>query len=561
MILAGVDIGNSTTEIAVARIEPGAQPEWLGVFRRQTTGAKGSAQSAEGVLALLELSRRRTGVPVDRVVLAELRAVKSSLVELGHDVERDLARNAIVRPASQTPSGSGAAAGVLTRLDELTDDGRAQIAIVGEDDFAVAANALCTARNRGALIVGVLVQHDDAVLIGNRFDRAVPIVDEVVDIATLPLGAFAAIEVAEPGETITTLADPLALAELLQLDPAAARAARVAARAVAGRRCAIIVRDTATAVAPETTATPPLTLQLRNGAVVAADTAALPPAPGSVMTLQGALGQIDDVLDLFWQRLPRSPEPTLLQRRLVEREVTGIALLCTGVAGDAAHALRIAGLTVDVVARESEAAVLGAATTPRAGETPFVIDIGGGTVDLHRAAGPADQAVVCAGAGQLVTRICAGVLGCDEQRAESAKRHRSIRVETPFVLHHEDGTRSFLGEPAAPETLGRLCTRSGSSLEPLSSALSPEQWRALRRDAKRSVIGRNVRRALDAAGGVPRGELVTLVGGCASDPEVLDAVTEELAEHDLAVARGNVLGIHGPRAAVAVGLVLATRRA
>ena len=85
-------------------------------------------------------------------------------------------------------------------------------------------------------------------------------------------------------------------------------------------------------------------------------------------------------------------------------------------------------------------------------------------------------------------------------------------------------------------------------------------WRGLRRAAKRDVLGLNVRRAIDAVGGVPRGELVLLVGGCATDGEVLDVVAAELEEHDLAVARGNVLGRHGPRAAVAVGLVLAFAR-
>ena len=52
-----------------------------------------------------------------------------------------------------------------------------------------------------------------------------------------------------------------------------------------------------------------------------------------------------------------------------------------------------------------------------------------------------------------------------------------------------------------------------------------------------------------------------LVGGCAADHEVLDVVAGELEELDLAVARGNVLGRHGPRAAVAVGLVLTFARA
>ena len=74
------------------------------------------------------------------------------------------------------------------------------------------------------------------------------------------------------------------------------------------------------------------------------------------------------------------------------------------------------------------------------------------------------------------------------------------------------------------------------------------------------MLGFNVRRAMDAVGGAPRGELVLLVGGCASDHEVLDVVAGELEEQDLAVARGNVLGRHGPRAAVAVGLVLTFAR-
>ena len=167
--------------------------------------------------------------------------------------------------------------------------------------------------------------------------------------------------------------------------------------------------------------------------------------------------------------------------------------------------------------------------------------------------------VATAGAGDLVTRICGGLLGCGTELAERAKRARSVRVETPFILHHEDGSRSFVGEPAPPGTMARLCVLDGRELRPLAAQLAPEVWAGLRRAAKRDVIARNVRRAVDAAGGVPRGELVTLVGGSACDAEVVDAVAAELADLDVAVARGDVLGAHGPRAAVAVGLVLAAK--
>ena len=270
--------------------------------------------------------------------------------------------------------------------------------------------------------------------------------------------------------------------------------------------------------------------------------------------LRGAAGAHEQVLDAFWCRLPEPPEDPGLRRRLQRRRALALAVLARGDSSDLLEVLaqRTPG-GAQVVCAESNAAVLGAGTTPRAGTTPFVIDIGGGTVDLHREG----LAVVTAGAGELVTRICQGLLGVGRDAAERAKRHRAARVETPFVLHHEDGSRSFLGEPAPPVALGHLCVLAGGPPEPLASTLAPEVWGGLRRSAKQVVIGRNVRRAIDAAGGVPRGELVTLVGGCASDPEVIDAVAAELGDLDVAVARGNVLGRHGPRAAVAVGLVLA----
>lgn len=196
---------------------------------------------------------------------------------------------------------------------------------------------------------------------------------------------------------------------------------------------------------------------------------------------------------------------------------------------------------------------LGASTTPGAGRAPFVVDLGGGTADLHRG----ESAVSTACAGDLVTRICAGLLGCDLSLAERAKLTRSVRVETPFTIHHEDGSRGFLGEPAPPSSLARLCFMDGRDPVPLPTPLAPEVWRSLRRRAKRDVLARNVRRAIDALGGVARGELITLVGGSATDGEVVDVVAADLSDLDVAVARGNVLGTNGPRAAVAVGLVLA----
>ena len=556
MLVGGVDVGNSTTELAVARLTPGAPPDFLGVWRVATTGAKGSTACAAGVTELVARAERRLGEPLHRLLLARLDPVDTGLVDLGRLEELDLARNAVVRPVSETPSGAGAAGGRLRRLAELEGEPGPEsvLAIVLDEDFEEAAAGLRAARERGHRIVGAIVQGDDAVLIGNRFDRALPIVDEVPDAAILPSGARAAIEVAVAGASVSELSDPLRLADLLALGPDEARAARHASRAVAGRRTALVVREAGAAGPAAEAIDTTVRLLFADGTGAVLNEREPPPPPGLVTALRGAAGAHEGVLDAFWCRLPEPPEDPGLRRRLQRRRALALAVLARG---DSSGLLEVlAGRTPGgalVVCAESAAAVLGAGTTPRAGTTPFVIDIGGGTVDLHREG----RAVVTAGAGELVTRICQGLLGVGRDSAERAKRHRAARVETPFVLHHEDGSRTFLGEPAPPDALARLCVLAGGPPEPLASTLAPEVWGGLRRSAKQSVIGRNVRRAIDAAGGVPRGELVTLVGGCASDPEVIEAVAVELGDLDVAVARGNVLGRHGPRAAVAVGLVLA----
>src|SRR6478752_600565 len=114
MLVGGVDVGNSTTELAVARLTPGAAPDFLGVWRTATTGAKGSTACSEGVSELVARAERRLGEPLHRLLLAELNPVDTGLVELGRLEELDLARNAVVRPVSETPSGAGAAGGNWT---------------------------------------------------------------------------------------------------------------------------------------------------------------------------------------------------------------------------------------------------------------------------------------------------------------------------------------------------------------------------------------------------------------------------------------------------------------
>ncbi|MGA0123057.1 MAG: hypothetical protein ACO3KD_08675, partial [Gaiellales bacterium] len=88
MIVAGVDVGNATTEVAIARITPGREPEFLSVLRGPTTGAKGTAASADGVLDLVDRACRRLGEEPARILLADLPPVEPGRRELSAAEDR-----------------------------------------------------------------------------------------------------------------------------------------------------------------------------------------------------------------------------------------------------------------------------------------------------------------------------------------------------------------------------------------------------------------------------------------------------------------------------------------
>ena len=72
-VVAGVDVGNATTEVVLL-----ADDRLLGAGRLPTRGRKGSADSLRGAAALVRRIERRLGVTVDEARVAPLRAVDTS---------------------------------------------------------------------------------------------------------------------------------------------------------------------------------------------------------------------------------------------------------------------------------------------------------------------------------------------------------------------------------------------------------------------------------------------------------------------------------------------------
>ena len=139
----------------------------------------------------------------------------------------------------------GLGCGVTIGLEDLhqASRDRAWIVIIsGATDFQEAASRINLAAFSGVAIVGAIAQNDDGVLIHNRLDHPIPIVDEVRHIDRIPVGMPAAVEVAAPGRSIFKLSNPYDIATLFALDPEETRQVVPIARALMGTRSAVVIK-------------------------------------------------------------------------------------------------------------------------------------------------------------------------------------------------------------------------------------------------------------------------------------------------------------------------------
>lgn len=557
-LVAGIDVGNHTTEIVLAHVRAGAV-EPIAHGQAPTRGRKGSVDSLEGAAALLHRLEVDTGVTVEEIVLATIRPVDTATAPLPPAMSPRAPVRSLRRRDASTPAGTGFGVGAHVPLEDLraAPVGGPVIVSVGTAvDFEVAAAAITDAAGRGWRIAGVLAAQDDAVLIRNRIPIDVPVVDEV-DLAGLAPGATVAVEVVAEGRAYRAMADPIALSAALGLAPALLPEVADFCRELADAPALAVTRRTGPAPAP---ARDDDYVDCRmDGEVVR-----LPPAaahavlrrepPGSVVAVRiraiAAAAEGVSVDDAFFTDLSAIDSGAWLRRGVVDARGTVVALLAADPVTDAAATLSdLTGRPARTIATEPAAAARGAQTTPGLPPGAVVCDIGGGTVDLVGQG----RTVTAAGAGETITTAVARVLGVPRALAERVKRTPALRVEGPHVAHEEDGRRLFLDSPAPAEAIGRLCTRGSAGLVPFSHRLAAEEWRSLRLAVKQETVAANIARCLGAFDQTP--EVMVLAGGGALDDELLRTVAESVRAHRVVVGRANIDGVHGPRFAVASGLV------
>ena len=116
-LVAGIDIGNATTEIVLARA---AQGILTPVVAEQvpTRGAKGSATSVTAAAALVRRMSERLGEPPVRGAVARLTPVHTGVVS-GVAAGADTGRLSVVPVEGRTLVHAGAAVGQGVWVDQL----------------------------------------------------------------------------------------------------------------------------------------------------------------------------------------------------------------------------------------------------------------------------------------------------------------------------------------------------------------------------------------------------------------------------------------------------------
>ena len=134
-LIAGIDIGNSTTEVALAEIDSAraaARPRFLASSRVRTTGIKGTLSNIPGIVRALQEAVDVAGIRIGQIDLALLNEATPVIGDIAMETitETIITESTMIGHNPTSPGGLGIGVGSTTHLSELASVSRGQPVIV-----------------------------------------------------------------------------------------------------------------------------------------------------------------------------------------------------------------------------------------------------------------------------------------------------------------------------------------------------------------------------------------------------------------------------------------------
>ncbi|MBP2621313.1 diol dehydratase reactivase subunit alpha [Streptococcus panodentis] len=599
--IIGVDIGNSSTESALAEIEDDGRFHFLASALADTTGIKGTKENVNGIYESLRLLIQQTELTLKDVDLIRINEATPVIGDVAMETitETVITESTMIGHNPHTPGGLGLGVGITVSILDLIHHpmDRSYVLVVPKIiDFDLVAQLINAYLKKGYQINGAILQADDGVLVNNRISKTIPIVDEIMYIDKVPLGMLAAVEVVEQGKVISQLSNPYGIATVFGLNAEETKNIVPIARALIGNRSAVVIKTPKGDVQARTIPAGSiqimgqdcsLKVDISKGADAIMEQVV---QAGDISNVTGEAGtNVGGMLEKVRQtmaQLTDKQQSDISIRDLLAVNTFAPISVRGGVAGEFSmeQAVGIAsmvnsdklqmsiiakevekelGIPVEIGGAEAESAILGALTTPGTDTPLAILDLGAGSTD----ASIIDKkgsilAVHLAGAGDMVTMLIRSELGLENHHlAEEIKKYPLAKVESLFHIRHEDGTVQFFNQPLSSDLFARVVIVKGKDeFVPLNDGdCSIEKIRLVRQSAKERVFVTNAIRALtrvSPTGNIRDIPFVVIVGGSALDFEIPQLVTQALSQQAIVAGRGNVRGLEGPRNAVATGLIL-----
>ncbi len=596
--VAGVDIGNATTETALGQIQDGKLLRCVSGISA-TTGIKGTKENMQGIRLSLKDAAEKLGINFADLDLIRINEATPVIGDFAMETitETIITESTLIGHNPDTPGGLGLGKGRTIRITELdgADKNEKYIVVVPEEiDFVDAARIMNDRVKEGYQIEGAIIKKDDGVLVNNRLDRKIPIVDEVEMIGRVPLGMPCAVEVAPPGSCIDLLSNPYGIATVFELNTEETKQIVPIAKALIGNRSAVVIKTPAGEIKERRIPAGEIMIHGEQKTYKAS----VDHGAQEIMAVVGKVNRIKDVTgttgtnvggmlekvrhemailteqdskDVFIKDLmavdtivPKEVQGNLAKEFAMEKAV-GIAAM---VKTHKLHMERLAktlseelSIPIDIGGVEGSMAVRGALTTPGTDKPLLVLDIGAGSTDacLMDENGNT-KPIHLAGAGNMVTMLISAELGLDDFRlAEDIKKYPLAKVESLYHVRHEDGSVQFFEEAIDSKLFARTIIVKPAGWKAIKTKKPLEKIKQVRREAKEKVLIQNILRALkkvSLTGNINEFEHVVLVGGSSLDFELGNMVTDVLSYYGIVSGKANVRKTEGPRNAVATGLLL-----